>query len=169
MTQLSYYDWASVPLDLTWYNFFWTCPSPFNLVWPFCCWAFDSEIFPRNWFESTHYSSSTSGSWTDSTNDSNGFPGNWLTINSRLKWIPSTDSDRLMIQVAFQGIDSESIHDSSGSQVLIQINSWLKPKTFDSEATHDSTLSRTHAWTQPMGLYLLSVSALQGFVFGAIP
>ena len=82
------------------------------------------------------------------------------------------ESIQLMTQVAFQGIDSESAHDScrsqgtdsdqlmtqtasreliqdqlttqADSQVLIQIAWWLKQKTFDSETTHDSTLSRTH-------------------------
>ena len=34
-------------------------------------------------------------------------------------------------------------------QVLIQIDSWLKRKTFDSESTHDSTLSRAHVCPMP--------------------
>ena len=46
---------------------------------------------------------------------------NWLKINSWLKWIP---------------------------QLLIQIDSWLKRKAFDSELARDWTLSHTQVWFQ---------------------
>ena len=62
------------------------CPIRFGLVWPL--WAFDSNVFPRNWLDSTHDSNSISESWIDSTLDSSGFPGNWHRISSRLMRIP---------------------------------------------------------------------------------
>ena len=70
------------------------------------------------------------GTDSESTHDSSGSP--------------SIDSDRFMTQVTFKEIDLESTHDLSRSQALIQIDSCLKRKTFDSESSYDSTPSRSH-------------------------
>ena len=70
------------------------------------------------------------------------------------------ESIQLMTQTAFQELTHNQLMTQMDSQVLIQIdswlktlpdlsiqiNSWLKRKTFDSESTHDSTLSYTHVW-----------------------
>ena len=73
--RMTFFRWDDlfIPLDLTWCDLFL---------------AFCPNVFPRNWFESTHDSSSISESWINSTHDSSSFPGNWLKINSRLKQIP---------------------------------------------------------------------------------
>ena len=60
---------------------------------------------------------------------------------------PGIDSDRLMIQAAFQGIDLESTHDSSGSPDIDSNRLISQAKTFYSESTYDSTLSHTHVCT----------------------
>ena len=104
-----------------------------SLFWAFTtfCWPFlgDSTQAPR--FESAYDSSGISKTWIDSTHDSSGFPR----------------------------IDSESTHDSSGFPrywfrlthdskcfpiFSIQINSWIKQKTFDSDSTYDSSLSHRY-------------------------
>ena len=88
----------------------------FDLAWcDLNSWAFDSNVFPRNWFESTRNSSSISESWIDSTHDSSGFPGNWLRISSRLMQIPRYWFRSTHDSNSFQRINSESTHDSSGS------------------------------------------------------
>ena len=70
------------------------------------------------------------------------------------------DLNQLMTQAVSRRHESIQLMTQVDSQVLIQIDSWLKMlpdfsiqinsllkrKTFDSESTHDSTLSQTHAW-----------------------
>ena len=70
-----------------------------------------------------------------------GIESEWTHDSSRSSGI---DSDRLMTQVAFQGIDSESAHGSSGSTGIDSNRLMTQAKTFDSESTHDLTLSRAH-------------------------
>ena len=69
------------------------------------------------------------------------------------------DSNQLMTQSPFQELTQNQLMDPSGflrhwfrlthdskcfAHFSIQINSWLKQKAFDSESTHDLTLSHTH-------------------------
>ena len=56
------------------------------------------------------------------------------------------DSNRLMTQKAFHNSDLNQLRLKKVSSIFIQIESWLKLKTFDSESTHDSNLSDTHVW-----------------------
>ena len=51
------------------------------------------------------------------------------------------ESIQLMIQAAFQGIDSESTHDSSGSPDIDsdRLMAQAAFQGFDSESTHDSS------------------------------
>ena len=106
----------------------------------FSGWDFNSSVFPRTWFESTHDSSSISDSWIDSTHDSSGFPGNWLRMNSRFKWIPRYWFRSTHDLSYFQEIDSESTHDSSGSPCIDSNRLMSQAKKNDFESTHDSTL-----------------------------
>ena len=66
---------------------------------------------------------------------------------------PGIDSDRLMTQMAFQWIDSESTHDSNRSPGIESIRIMTQAKkNVDSGSTHDSTLSRTHVCLFVIGM-----------------
>ena len=62
---------------------------------------------------------------SESTHDSGGSQG--------------TDSDRLMARANAPGIKSDWLVTQNASHFPIQIDSWLRRKTFDSVSTHDST------------------------------
>ena len=143
MTELYHYDGAFVPLDLTSYDLFWACSIGFDSVWHFL--VFLSNVFPRTLFESTHDSSSISESWIKPTHGSRGFQGNWLRINSRLQRTPQVliDIDSWLKRLS-RGLTQNQLTTQADPHVLIQIDPWLKRNTFDSESTHDSTLSSTH-------------------------
>ena len=64
---------------------------------------------------------------------------------------PGIDSDPLKTQMAFQWIDSESTHNSSRSPGIDSIRLMTQAKK-DSESTHDSTLSRTHVCFLAIGM-----------------
>ena len=73
----------------------------------------------------------------------------WLaSIKLRLKWLSRNfqelTQNQLMTQMDSPSIDSDWLITQSSSPFLIQINSWLRQKVFDSEPTHDSTLSHTY-------------------------
>ena len=78
------------------------------------------------WIESAHDSTSISKTWIDSTQTQGAFQE--LTQN------------QVMTQVDYPGIGSDWLMTQGASHFLIQINSWLKRKAFDS----DSTLIHIH-------------------------
>ena len=99
---------------------------PDNLMW-ISSWPSSSSIW-ETWVDSTHY--------------------------SIRRLFQESTQNQLMTQVdsqVFIQIDSwlRRIPDFS-----IHIDSWLKPKTFDSESTHDSTLSHTHVWRWALWYFL---------------
>ena len=102
--------------------------------WPFLgfplncciCMTFFGHSTQVPWFESAHDSNSISKTWIDSTSDSSGFPG----IDSE----PTRLKPQVLIKVDWWL--KVLLHFS------IQIHSWLERKAFDSEPTHDSTLSQ---------------------------
>ena len=150
MTQLCHYNWASVPLDLTWHDLFWACPIEFYLVWPFL--GFWLKHFPKklvrinswlkqhlrnlNWLNS--WLKQLSGKLTQNHLMTSVDPPVLIQIDSWLKQLSrALTLNQLMTQ--------------ADPQALIQINSWLKQKTFDSESAHDSTVSCTDVWLLAYG------------------
>ena len=58
------------------------------------------SVFPTNWFESAHDSSSILETWVDSTQDSSSFPGIGSESTHDSSGFPSIDLDRHMTQTA---------------------------------------------------------------------
>ena len=143
MAQLCHYDWASVPLDLTWCDLFWACPIRFHLVWPFLGFrlkCLPKKLIPINsWLMQYLGKLNRFNSWlrwfsresTQNELTTQVDPQVLIQIDSWLKWLSrELTQNQLMAQ--------------ADPQLLIQIDWWLKRKTFDSESTHDLTLSRAH-------------------------
>ena len=149
MTQLYRYDWAYIPLDLTWYDLFGLLL--FDLTWCDLL-GFRLKYLPEKLIQISSWLNHYLGmlnqfSW-------------WLKRLSREltqnQLTTQTDPQALIridswIKRLFREL-TENLHttwaDPQGAdpQVLIQIDLWLKQKAFESESTHDLTLSRTHVW-----------------------
>ena len=124
-------------LSLNFVNLFWDFTK---FLWPFgdftkFCWPF-LGIRQVPWFESAHHSSGISGTWICSTHDSSCFPG--------------VDSELTQDSSGFPRYWFRFTHDSKCIPIFsIQINSWLNQKVFDSDSTHDSTMSHTRVCFPP--------------------
>ena len=111
------------------------------------------------------------------------FWGFWLKyLPDKLIWISSWlkqylgDLNRFnsWLKRLFQELTHNQLMTQIDSQVLLQIDSWLKMlsgfsiqvnsllkrKTFDSGSTHDSTLSQTHVWRERFDIFVTAFAQL---------
>ena len=126
--------WPFLGIQLDWWldmTFWRTFHSSDDFVWPF--WGFrlkglpDLLIWISSWFKRYLRDSNRFNSWLKRLSRS------WLRVNSRLKWIPLYWFRLTHDSKYFPTFRFKSTHDSS-------------EKTYDSESTHDSTLSHTQVW-----------------------
>ena len=123
------------------YDLFGLSTKCWLVIWPF--WAFDSSAFPRNWFESTHDSSSISETETElMTSGFAGIDSESIHDSSRF---PGNDSARLMAQNVFPIFDSNQLM-TQAKNIWYWVDSWFNSESYPCLLPAFSKLSNIPEW-----------------------